>query len=137
DVSELDVILAPDAVVTVRRGPSNIPELARQALEADPDRLALGPAAVLYEILRRVVDTYDQVLVSLRDDIEAVERAVFTPEGESPSQRIYVLKREVLDFQLAAESLHDLLEDLVQGAIPFLGTELSTRFADVEGQLDR
>src|SRR5690606_8203926 len=92
-------------VIAVRHGEASALAPVRHLLEADPDRLALGPVAVVHAILDRVVDDYRPVLDGLDNDIAEIEAEVFSPERTNPAERIYKLKRQVLDLYRNVEPL--------------------------------
>ncbi len=112
-VGEIHLFLGSDFVVAVRH--AERPGLAdvRRRLESDPDLLALGPRAVLYGILDRVVDDYAPVLGELRRDIDQIESEVFGGDPDV-SQRIYRLSREVIEFQRATDPLRGMLRSLLE-----------------------
>ena len=56
---------------------------------------------MLYAILDRVVDDY-QPVIGLDEDIKEVETEVFSPPAATTAERIYLLKREVIEFHQAA-----------------------------------
>ena len=86
----------------------------RARLEDAPDLLALGPEAVLYAILDRVVDEYFPVVAGLENDIDEIERQVFTRDP-AVSRRIYELSQEVIEFQRATNPLSAILAALEAG----------------------
>ena len=111
---EVHLFVGPDFVITVRHSES--PDLAavRRRLESNPDLLALGPEAILYAIVDRVVDGYLPVVAGLENDIDEIETEVF---GSAPevSRRIYELSREVIEFQRATRPLAAVLSSLSDG----------------------
>ena len=76
----------------------------RQRLEPEPDRMRLGPMAVLHTIVDSVVDTYTAIDEEIANDLEDIETEVFSG-GPMDSTAIYRLKREVLEFRRAAVPL--------------------------------
>ena len=59
----------------------------------------MGPGAAYYAIVDRIVDAYQAPVVDgVFEDIEEVEAEVFSPGGANPVERIYRLRREVLEF---------------------------------------
>jgi magnesium transporter len=111
----------------------------RRELEAEPERLALGPVAVVHAILDRVVDDYRPVLDGLDHDISEIEAEVFSPERTNPAERIYRLKRQVLDLFRNIEPLVEPLERLQTGSHPIgtAGLDLGPYFRDVNDHLRR
>jgi magnesium transporter len=112
----------------------------RRAVEADIERMRNGPMAVLHAVIDRVVDDYAPVIQGLDNDMAEIEDAVFEPSrprGFDPSQRIFKLKREVLDFSRNTEPLLEPLGRLVAGQVPHERPNLATYFRDVEDHLTR
>jgi len=114
EFGELHLFIGANFVLTVRH--SETPDLAavRHRLEADAELLRLGPEAVLYAILDRVVDGYAPVVAGLQKDIDEIETEVFHGEPKV-SQRIYELSGEVIEFQRSTRPLLGMLEGLAGG----------------------
>ncbi|WP_377642625.1 magnesium/cobalt transporter CorA [Oryzobacter terrae] len=104
ETGELMVFVGDRFVVTVRRGEPGPLVGLRQTLEADPERLRLGPMSVLHAIVDSVVDTYQAIDAEIGTDLEEIETRVFSGE-QMDSASIYRLKREVLEFRRAAAPL--------------------------------
>jgi magnesium transporter len=122
-------------VVAVRHGAASKLVEVRKSLEADPDELALGPSAVLLHILDRVVDDYGKVLEGLDGDIRELESMVFSDVSSTPTERIYKLKREVLQFLSATAPLEEPLARLSRVKFPAINPDLKEYFADVHDHL--
>jgi magnesium transporter len=127
---EISVFAGPGYVVAVRRGPGSELKTARAQLEARPDLLKLGPAAAVWAITDKVVDDYLPVVNGIEDDIEEVENDVFDDDIPAPTQRIYHLKREVIEFHRAVSPLLQPLAALEAGAFP-IPEELRRYFRDI------
>ena len=130
-VSELAIFLGRDFIITVRHGGSEVPAQVRQDLEADPELLAHGPAAVLYRALDLVVDQYLAVVEAIGLDVDEIEEQVFGGERGEHAERIYKLKREVLEFRRAVVPLVQPLQRLVNGEVPWVGADAQPYFRDV------
>ena len=136
DLGEILLFVDKEFFVAVRhREASRLVEV-RKSLEADPRQLAKGPSAVLHAVVDRVVDDYGQVLVGLELDIEELEAQVFSAEA-APTERIYKLKREVLQFHQATQPLLEPLERLISGTFPALIPELRPYFNNPHDHLLR
>jgi magnesium transporter len=98
---ELLIFTGPDFVVVVRHGAHSELRTLRSELEADPQRLRLGPAAVMHAIADHAVDTYLEVAQSVERDVETMEEEVFTPGSRMQVESIYQLKREVVELRRA------------------------------------
>ena len=135
ETGEIMTFCGADFVVTVRHGMHGELASVRQALEASPERLALGPAAVVHAVADRVVDDYMCVAAGVQQDIDEVEEAVFSAERTNEAGRIYRLKREVIHLKRAVGPLAGPLRTLVGRR--FVPAEIREYFRDVEDHLTR
>lgn len=131
DIGEIMVFLGRNFVITVRHGEGTALTEVRHALETNRDLLLRGSSAVLWAILDRVVDSYEDALNGLAEDVEQIEAAVFDTRVQSPTERIYKLKREVLEFRRAVDTLGDALEPLTHAEHPLINDQLSKYIRDV------
>jgi magnesium transporter len=135
ETGEIMTFCGSDFVVTVRHGMHGQLAPVRRDLEGRPERLALGPAAVVHAVADRVVDDYMCVADGVQQDIDDVEEAVFAPERTNEAGRIYRLKREVIHLKRAVGPLASPLRNLVGRR--FVPHEIREYFRDVEDHLTR
>jgi magnesium transporter len=135
ETGEVMVFLGRDFVITVRHGEHSGLHDVRRRLEADPEQLALGPSAVLHAIADRTVDAYLAVTAAIEDDIEELEREVFTPRSAPDAERIYGMKREVLELRRAVVPLGAPLRKLTEGYSVLVPHEVRSYFRDVDDHL--
>ena len=135
EFGELHVFVGSDFIVTVRHSESPDLSAVRRRLESTPELLRLGPEAILYAILDRVVDDYAPVVAGLENDIDEIEAQVFTGDPHV-SRRIYELSREVVEFQRATGPLLGVVRGLASGFEKY-GTdeELQRYLRDVDDHL--
>jgi magnesium transporter len=136
-LGEILVFLGNDYIITVRHGEASPLDGVRHGLEEDPEQLKHGPGAVLHAVVDRVVDDYGPAIDGLSDDVVEVEEQVFTPERANPAERIYRLKREVLQFLHATVPLLDPVERLAKGGHDQVHPEVRAYFRDVNDHLVR
>jgi magnesium transporter len=130
------IFVGEDFVVTVRHGGASSLGDLRAQLEREPTMLAWGPAAVVHAVTDRVVDEYAVVLRGIGEDVDQIEHAVFSGPGSTHAERIFKLKREVLEFRWAVEPLVDPLEKLATTSVT--GDESSRHyFRDVHDHVLR
>src|SRR4051794_9644083 len=129
--AEIQLFIGAGFVVSVRHGEASALAAVRKDVERDPARMRCGPMAVLHAVMDRVVDDYGPVIEGLDNDLVQIEDEVFDA-GRSrrtdPTQRIYRLKRQVLDFHRNAEPLLEAVSRLVQGQVPGSAAELHDYF---------
>jgi magnesium transporter len=140
EFAELQLFIGSNYVVSVRHGQASALAVVRAKAEQDMERMACGPMAILHAVIDHVVDDYLPVIDGLDADMAEIEDAVFDPRrprGFDPSQRIYKLKREVLDLLRNTEPLLEPLNRLAAGQLPGAHPELHSYFRDVEDHLTR
>lgn len=128
---EVHIFAGRGYVIAIRHGPGSELRTARSRLEARPDLLRLGPASAVWAITDKVVDDYLPVVDGIEDDIEEVEGEVFDDGLPAPTQRIYALKREVIEFHRAVWPLLAPLTALERGAFEQVPDELRSYFRDI------
>jgi magnesium transporter len=131
EIGEILLFVGDGFIVTVRHGRASELHDVRVQSEQRPDLLRCGPGAVLHAIVDRVVDDYEPVLEGIEDDIEEVEEDVFSPSRTNPTERIYKLKREVLEMHRATAPLVDPLDKLASGYYEVVHKDIHEYFRDV------
>ena len=138
EFGEILLFVGEGFIVSVRHGSASALHDVRLAVEEREDLLRCGPGAVLHAIVDRVVDDYVPVAEAIEDDIEEVEADVFSHDRRNPAERIYKLKREVLDLYRATFPLLEPLDRLARGYHePLVHEGVRTYFRDVNDHLVR
>ena len=137
ELGEILIFLGPGFIVVVRHGQTTGLQEVRRSIEARPEFLALGPSAVLHAIVDRVVDDYLPVVDGLELDIDQVEETVFSADRTNPAERIYYLKREVLEFRRATAPLLNPLNQLAVRPLAQVHEDVREYFRDVYDHLLR
>jgi len=137
NLGEILIFLGHDYIITVRHGEASELGNVRRALEEQPELLQHGPGAVLHAVVDRVVDDYGPAIAGLGQDIDEVEDDVFSGNRSNPAERIYKLKREVLQFSHAVGPLVDPVDRLARGKYEVIHPEVRTYFRDVNDHLLR
>jgi magnesium transporter len=130
EFGEIHLFLSRHYAIAIRRGEASELRPARRRLE-ESGLLVHGAAAVAWAVLDAVVDDYAPVVAGIDDDIEEVEQEIFGGDGGDATQRIYFLKREVIEFHRAVAPLLPFLDALERGAFPQIDDELRRYFRDV------
>ena len=137
ETGELMVFMGPDYIVSVRHGQGGDLVRVRDDLEARPELLATGPAAVLYAVVDRVVDGYAPAAAAVEEDVDEIEDQVFGSSRAQPTERIYKLKREVMVFRRAVEPLGAATGALAGGQVRCLDPSTAEYFRDVHDHVLR
>jgi magnesium transporter len=145
ETGEVMCFTGRDFVITVRHGAKGSLRNLRHRLEEDPEQLAHGPSAVLHAIADHVVDGYIAVADAMQDDVDEVEIDVFSEPakgqksgGRSPdAQRIYQLKREVMEFKRAVSPLLRPMQMLSERPMRLVEPAIQKYFRNVADHLVR
>lgn len=132
---EIMMFLGADFIITVRHGDHSGLATLRAGLEADPEKLARGPAMVMHAITDRVVDEYLAVVGEVEEDIDEMETAVFSPRNTPDTEDIYLLKREILKLRRAVNPLAVPLRTLSTAANPLVPAGIDEYFRDIADHL--
>ncbi|MFD4367877.1 magnesium/cobalt transporter CorA [Rhodococcus sp. NPDC058521] len=132
ETGEIMVLAGDDFVVTVRHGDHTGLAAVRTALEDNPERLALGPTSVLHAIADHVVDSYLDVTESIEEDVDSMEEAVFNPQSTVAIEKIYLLKREIVELRKSVIPLSNPLLRLTRGPGNPIPKEVRRYFRDVQ-----
>jgi magnesium transporter len=131
EFGEIQIFIGDHFLVHVRHGEATALSGVRRGVEARDDLLRCGPGAVLHAIVDHVVDDYGPVVVGLDKDIREVELEVFTEGVDNPVERIYKLKREVLELRQAVLPLEDALDALHTRKYDLIHEDIREYFRDV------
>jgi magnesium transporter len=138
EFGEIHIFVGEGYVVTVRHGEATPLHDVRLQLEKHPEILRHGAGAVLHAILDKVVDDYTPVMTNIDVDITELEAEAFgegVPVGLT--ERIYRLKRQVINLHRAIAPLTEPLGRLSDGRYPLIHEEMRPYFRDVYDHLLR
>jgi magnesium transporter len=131
ELGDVMLFVGDSFVVTVRHGKGRALADIRKRLEGSREILDCGPSAVLYAIADTIVDDYSSIALAVEEDIEEVEQQMFSPERSNSAERIYNLKREVIEFRHAVLPLVEPMSRLASGAVPHVHERMQPFFRDV------
>jgi magnesium transporter len=138
EFGEILIFVGDQFIVSVRHGEATPLHDVRLTLEKRPELLKCGTSSVLHAIMDKVVDDYTPVLTNLDIDITELEAQAFG--DESPyglTERIYRLKRQVINLHRATAPLSEPLGRLSDGRFEQVDEELRPYFRDVYDHLLR
>ena len=137
ETGEIMLFTGDNFVVTVEHGHSEVLATARKRLEGLPELVRHGPSAVLYGISDAVVDAYEDIAAEVGEDLEELERKVFSSEGGVEAARIYALKRQVLEFRHAVMPLGQPMRVLTGARLEGVHPEMEPYFRYVGDHVAR
>jgi magnesium transporter len=133
-LGEVQLLLGDGFVVSVDRDGAVL-ERVRQDLGDDPELAGAGLAAVLPCVVDHAAEGYGPVLGALNNAVEEVEEAVFSPAESRPTERIYRLSRQVLEFRRAVAPLTEMLDRLAGDSSTAAVEWLKQRYRELRAHL--
>ena len=135
---ELDIFVAENYVLSVRNNVNRGFLGVRARAEREPDLLALGSSFVLYALMDAVVDRYFPVVDMLESELEKIEDRIFIKGSQRDNiERLYELKRKVLQLRHAVAPMLDAVGKLHGGRVPAFCFGTQDYFRDVHDHLHR
>jgi magnesium transporter len=137
-VGEVNIFVGANYILSVRSRTREGFAAVRARCEREPHLLKHGSGFVLYALIDAVVDRYFPVLEYLEDELDAVERRLFTgaPARES-IERIYELKQKLMTLRHATGPLQETAGKLYGGRVPEVCANTQEYFRDVYDHLVR
>jgi len=120
--------------LTVRHGRYGALQPVRRSLESRPGHLRRGPIAVLHGVIDAAVDDYLRVADEVEQDVEEIETHVFAVRGTPQVERIYQLKRDLIEMKRTVAPLNVPLRRLADQQAD---GEMRQYFLDVHDHLEQ
>jgi magnesium transporter len=132
ELGETHLFLGSRYIVSIRHGDTPGYAAVRTRCESTPALLAKGPGFVLYAVMDFIVDHYFPVLDTLGDQLESLEDEIFSETFDRKTvQRIYDLKRNLVEVKRAVSPLVDVCNRLVRFDMPLIPEDTRPYFRDV------
>jgi magnesium transporter len=137
ETGQVLLFVGPCFVISVRHGDACRLTPVRNDLESKKDLLKQGPWAVAYAITDRIVDLYVEVSDQIETDLDTLETDVFDRQARGRIQRIYQMKRELVEFRRSVSPLQRPLMTLTTPGNREISKEVRRYFRDVQDHLTR
>ena len=138
-VGEVDIFAGPNYVLSVRSGVEKGFDDVRARCEAEPELLSHGSCYVLYALMDAVVDRYFPIIDQLEDQLEEIEKRIFTIDGDPRAniQALYELKQRFMTLKHAVAPLLESVSNLSGARVPARVAALREYFRDIYDHLAR
>jgi magnesium transporter len=139
---EVDLVITPDRLVTVRKTPENRPPFDPKGVrEAIGDDHTAGMVA--YQLVDDVAESYLNLVDDLNDEIDELEDAIETWPGPRIRSRLSALRHDMLHIRRTLAPTRDAVRRVVdnrvdlEGGIEVFSDDVELHFADAYDKLLR
>ncbi|OIQ72057.1 magnesium transport protein CorA [mine drainage metagenome] len=135
---ETHLFAGSNFLVSIRHGASSSYVQVRDRCEKTAKMLAKGPGFPLYAIMDFVVDNYQPIVAQFEKAFDAIETDIFKNKFDNlVIERLYDLKREMLELRNAALPVADICSELVRFHEDLIPKELRAYFRDIQDHVAR
>ena len=132
DHGETHLFVGSNYIVSVRHGGSLPYVDVRSRCEASPHLMAKGPVFVLYSLMDFIVDQYFPLVDTFEDKLAELEDNVFRQRfTRETTERIYQLKRDLLEVKRAVAPLVDVCNRLTRADVGLIPEDARVYFRDI------
>lgn len=134
---EVDIFLGPNFLLTHHRAPVPAVERLWTHTQSNEQRLEYGPDHLLYDLLDLMTSDYMPVVDTLDEVIDRLEQEVFARPTHYTLNRIFSLRRAVLQLRRIIGPQREVLNRLARDEYPFIDPKDRVYFRDVYDHLVR
>lgn len=132
EFGETHFFVGKNFIVVVRHGFSIPYTEVRAQCEASPELMKIGQGYVLYCVMDFIIDRYFPVVHELEVELVDIEAKIFKEKpSRETTEKIYELKRELLEVKRAVSPLVDICNRLIRFNYTCISEETKPYFRDV------
>ena len=131
EAPELDVFLSPSFVVTYRSQPIIAVDQVWEICQKDPRWLSKGTGHLLYRLSDQLVSEAVAVVEQMYVDLDQLEDQIFAAAGPETLERLFNLKRSILQLRRIVVPSRDVLNKLSRNSYPVIDAADGIFFRDV------
>jgi magnesium transporter len=138
ETRELDIFLGPNYLVTHHKGRMRSIDFAQQLCAKDMHvAVQRGADFLLHQILDRMFENYFPTLDAVEDKMQLVQVEVFENPTPATLDRIFTLKRDVMQLRRICTPQRDILNRLSRGEFKVVSQKAAVYFRDIYDNLYR
>ena len=134
---ELDIFLGKNFIVTYHPEEINAINRVWETFQRDERRLLRGSNFILYLIMDEMANDYMAMIDQIDQDVETLEDLVMEKPDNSLLQRIFTIKRSLLNLRRIVAPQREVLNKLSRGDFEVIGQKERMYYRDVYDHLVR
>lgn len=129
---QISLILLQDTVISFQEKPGNVFDLIRNRLRSGKSKICnFGSDYLLYSLLDAIVDEYFLSLEEIGEQIDDIEEEMLDVPQPARSERVYLLKRELLVLRKSIWPVRELINRLDKTESPLINDSLGIYLRDI------
>jgi magnesium transporter len=136
-VSELDLFLAKNALVTVHYDDHRIFDYLYHRAERDERLLSRGADFLFHTVIDTAVDNYNAILDTVEYEADQVEDDVLGESDEDTLRSIFTLRRDIVQLKRIVMPQKEVLYQMSRAHSPLISSKLTVYFSDIYDHLVR
>lgn len=135
-LEQVSIILCKDTVITFQEHPGDVFDPVRERLRSARGAIRKSKADYLfYALLDTIVDGYYPLLEKIGEDLELLEEEIMNTPDEDTVRRVYLMRRELLQYRRVFWPLREALGNLIRDQPPQIRKTSAFFFRDVYDHL--
>lgn len=131
EMEQLSLFIGKNYVLSFQNHTTGTLEPVRARIRSSKGPMRkMGADYVAYAILDSVIDKYYPVLEDFGEELESIEHATIAHPTQKTLQRIYHVKRELLDLRRSVWPQRDMLSSLIRDDTPFISDTVRVHLRD-------
>ncbi|MGH2542620.1 MAG: magnesium/cobalt transporter CorA, partial [Ardenticatenaceae bacterium] len=130
-LSELELFIGPNYVVTIHDRAIAEVEATREQWERNVEALGANVGALVYTLVDRIVDDYFPVIDAIAERIETLEGMIFERFSPQVLEEIFQMKKELLAMRRVVAPERDVFNVLLRRDAAILPTDALPYFQDI------
>lgn len=136
-VSELDLFLAKNSLVTVHYDDHRIFDYLYHRAERDERLLSRGADYLFHTVIDTTVDNYNAILDTFEYEVDQIEEDVLGESDEDTLRSIFTLRRDIVQLKRTVMPQKEVLYQLSRGVGQLTSEKLGVYFSDIYDHLVR
>jgi len=136
-ISELDLFLCKNALVTVRYDDHRIFDYLNTRAERDERLMSRGADYLFHAVIDTAVDNYNATLDIIEYEVDQVEEDVLGRPDEETLKSIFTLRRDIVQLRRITMPQIEVIKQLSHQNFPLISDNLRLYFSDIHDHLAR
>ncbi|MEK6759534.1 MAG: magnesium/cobalt transporter CorA [Deltaproteobacteria bacterium] len=128
---DLDIFLGDNFIVTYHKGHFRSLESVMERCEKNPAFMGSEPDGLMHRLLDAMVDNYLPIMDRFADEMDAIEKEVFSRPKKHIPQKLLLIKKDVLSLRRIVYPQREILRQLGSGEYARISQRWAPHYKDI------